>query len=98
MCQQIHKDLFPHWFRSMRASFLVYVRNFNVYALKQWFMWKSLDTPGSYVRGVELAEKLGIMELPKARKEKLQSPSPEPKSIRERLAELEQQYERGELE
>lgn len=77
MCQQIHKDLFPHWFRSMRASFLVYVRDFNVYELRQWFMWKSLDTPGSYVRGVEMKEKLVIMELPKARKEILQPLSPE---------------------
>jgi len=96
---EISKDLFPHWFRSMRASFLVYVRRFNIFELKQWFAWKSMDTPGSYVRGVELAEKLGIQELPQTPKEILQPLSSvvKEKSIRERLAELEQRYERGEI-
>jgi len=83
LVRQISKDLWPHWFRSQRASFLVYVRNFDIYKLVEWFNWKSIETPLHYVRQTqkEQAEALGITEIPGRQKiSKTQETASKPKT------------------
>lgn len=62
--REISDDLWCHWFRSQRASFLVYVRGLDAFQLKDWFNWKSMDSAGHYVKGKTLAEALGIEKVP----------------------------------
>jgi len=63
--REISDDLWPHWFRSMRASFNVFVREMDIYGLKKWFMWKKIDTPAYYIQQTleEMAEDLGVTDL-----------------------------------
>ena len=60
--REISDDLWCHWFRAQRASFYVFVRGMNAFQLKEWFEWKSMDTPGHYVRQTlkGIAEQMGI--------------------------------------
>ena len=60
LMHEIDEDLWCHWFRGQRASFLVYVRKYNVFELKAHFEWASVDTAAHYVRVKEEAERLGL--------------------------------------
>jgi integrase len=64
--REISDDLWCHWFRAQRASFHVFVRNMDIFQLKDWFMWKSVDMPAHYInktlRG--MAEQMGIEKIP----------------------------------
>lgn len=81
LTREISDDLWPHFFRSQRASYLVYVRGLNAFELKDWFGWKSMDSAGHYVRqtGKAMAKALGIETLP-GRPEVMTKPILEPKS------------------
>lgn len=64
LVRQISDDLFPHWFRGQRASFLVLVKGLDAIKLAKWFSWKSMDMPLWYVNQTmkEQAEDFGYSE------------------------------------
>jgi len=94
-----HGPWWVHRLRAERASQLAEDYRASTYMLKEYFKWSRDETPNWYVslsmRVWEDAYGVKEVALPE---EIQQPPSSEPKSIRERLAELEQRYERGELE
>ena len=67
--REISDDLWCHWFRAMRASFNVFVRKMDIFALKDWFQWKSVDTPAHYVNQSleKQAKQMGIKQVPSRR-------------------------------
>ena len=50
LVKEISPSLWPHWFRSQRASYFVFEKKANPYQLADWFGWKSMDTPLRYVK------------------------------------------------
>ena len=64
---ELSPDLFPHALRSYRASFLVWVRHFELRDLVDWFKWESrggIQMALHYTAQVDMARKLGIDEVP----------------------------------
>lgn len=57
-------NLFPHSLRSYRAMMLVYERDFTVQDLVKWFEWTSADMAVRYTRTRDIANRMGITELP----------------------------------
>lgn len=43
-------DVYPHWFRSMRAFCLSWYHDLNVEELRAWFTWTDSNTPQHYAR------------------------------------------------
>ena len=66
LVREISDDLWPHWFRAQRASFNAFVRKMNIFDLKEWFMWKSVDTPAHYINQTleGMAKQMGIRNIP----------------------------------
>ena len=62
---EIHKDLWPQAIRAYRASMLVFERGFTVQDLVRWFEWKSADMALHYTRTKDIANSMGIKNLPK---------------------------------
>ncbi len=64
--REISDDLWCHWFRAQRASFHVFVRNMDIFQLKDWFMWKSVEMPAHYINQTlkGMAEQMGIEKVP----------------------------------
>ena len=64
--REISDDLWCQWFRAMRASFNVFVRDMNIFDLQKWFMWKSVDTPAHYINQTleGMAKQMGIKKIP----------------------------------
>jgi len=46
------------------ASMLVHERDFRVQQLKEWFKWEKADTALLYSRTRNLAQSMGITEIP----------------------------------
>jgi len=62
---EIHPDLWPHALRGYRASMLVYERGFSVQMLVAWFNWKSADMALHYTKTRDMAEAMGIKNVPR---------------------------------
>lgn len=43
-------EVWPHWFRSQRATQLVVEYSFDIHKLADWFKWKELDTARRYAK------------------------------------------------
>jgi len=56
--------LFPHSLRSYRAMMLVYEREFTVQDLVKWFEWTNADMAVRYTRTRDIAQRMGIKNLP----------------------------------
>ena len=62
---EIHPDLWPQALRGYRASMLVYERSFSVQDLVGWFNWKSADMALHYTKTRDMADAMGIKEVPR---------------------------------
>jgi len=62
---EIHPELWPHALRGYRASMLVYERGFSVQDLVSWFNWKSADMALHYTKTRDMAEAMGIKNVPR---------------------------------
>jgi len=62
----IHPTVWPHWIRDQRSYFLRDVLGFNIYELKEWFAWSSIEMPAHYVRAEEesMLRKQGLSRVP----------------------------------
>ena len=60
----MHPDLFPHLLRGYRAGMFVTERDFSIQELMRWFDWKSADMAVHYTRIRDMAESMGIENIP----------------------------------
>jgi hypothetical protein len=48
--ERIGEEIWPHWFRSQRASQLVVDYGFNIHELADWFKWVDMETARQYAK------------------------------------------------
>ena len=70
---ELNMELYPHWFRSQRASQLASEYDFREASLLEWFQWEKWETAKKYTKlgSLGLAKKMGV----KFRKERGLKPS-----------------------
>ena len=69
--REIDDDIWPHWLRDQRSWHLSAPaekggREFDIYLLKSWFRWESMDMPAHYAgrrEEKEILEALGLEEF-----------------------------------
>jgi integrase len=59
---RLNIELYPHWFRAMRASQLASEYDFREASLLEWFMWEKWETAKKYTKlgALGLARKMGV--------------------------------------
>ncbi len=59
---RLNMELYPHWFRSQRASQLASEYDFREASLLEWFQWEKWETAKKYAKlgPLGLAKKMGV--------------------------------------
>lgn len=84
--ERIGVNVWPHWFRSQRASQLVMDYRFPIHELADWFKWAKLDTARIYTR------------LDPSAYENLYDKAEEKKTLQEQLNKVQEQLDRVQME